>query len=100
VSEVSRTPDAAGAQRRADVQLAVGRVLGEAKTVDEAVPSLLAALADALNWTVNPELLRLAEPLDRHTVSFYSGARRRRSSKKTRRATRRSVNAARRLVLS
>jgi PAS domain S-box-containing protein len=43
-------PDPADAQRRADVQLAVSRVLGEAKTVDEAVPSLLGALAEALNW--------------------------------------------------
>jgi two-component system, sensor histidine kinase and response regulator len=50
VTEVSRSSEQADAQRRADVQLAVSRVLGEARTVDDAVPALLAALADALNW--------------------------------------------------
>ena len=50
VTEVSRSSAQADAQRRADVQLAIGRVLGEARTVDDAVPALLAALADALNW--------------------------------------------------
>ena len=50
MSEAFRASDPADAQRRADVQLAVGRVLGEAKTVDDAVPSLLAALAEALDW--------------------------------------------------
>jgi len=47
---VFRTSNQAGAQRRADVQLAVSRVLGEARTVDDAVPALLAALAEALEW--------------------------------------------------
>jgi len=50
VTEVLRSPDQADAQRRADVQLAVSRVLGEARTVDDAVPALLPALAEALNW--------------------------------------------------
>jgi PAS domain S-box-containing protein len=50
VTEVFRSSDQADAQRRADVQLAVSRVLGEARTVDDAVPALLPALAEALNW--------------------------------------------------
>ena len=50
MTEAFRSSDQADAQRRADVQLAVGRVLGEARTVDDAVPALLPALAEALNW--------------------------------------------------
>jgi PAS domain S-box-containing protein len=47
-------PDSAlgltGAQRRADVQYAVSRVLGEAATVEQAVRQLLPALGNALGW--------------------------------------------------
>ena len=38
------------AQRRAEVQYAVSRVLAQASTVDEALDRLLPAIAEALGW--------------------------------------------------
>ena len=44
------SPSIPDAERRADLQSAVSTVLGEARSVDEALHQLLAALAEALQW--------------------------------------------------
>jgi PAS domain-containing protein len=63
------------AQRRAEVQYAVSRVLAHARNEDEALDELLPAIADALTWDCGRRLVRRPRPHPYRMRTLLVGSR-------------------------